>query len=67
MEFVFLSNFANNWKAGQEVEVTEVPGHDKEFLVDSVALIPKSDLLQHDILTRIHQVLLIGLFSQILT
>lgn len=35
MEFVFLSNFANNWKAGQEVEVTEVPGHDKEFLVDS--------------------------------
>lgn len=47
MEFVFLSNFASNWKAGQEVEVTEVPGHDKEFLVDSVALISKSDLLQH--------------------
>lgn len=47
MEFVFLSNFASNWKAGQEVEVIEVPGHDKEFLVDSVALIPKSDLLQH--------------------
>lgn len=47
MEFVFLSNFANNWKAGQEVEVTEVPGHDKEFLVDSVAFISKSDLLQH--------------------
>lgn len=47
MEFVFLSNYANNWKVGQEVEVTEVPGHDKELLVDSVALISKSDLLQH--------------------
>lgn len=47
MTFVFLTDFANNWKAGQEVEVTEVPDHDKELLVDSVALISKSDLLQH--------------------
>lgn len=47
MEFIFLSDYAGNWRAGQEVEVTEVPGHAAEFLVDSVALIPKSRLLQH--------------------
>lgn len=47
MEFVFLSDYAGNWRAGQEVEVTEVPGHAAEFLVDSVALIPKGNLLQH--------------------
>lgn len=47
MEFVFLSDYAGNWRTGQEVDVTEVPGHDKEFLVDSVAFIPKSNLLQH--------------------
>lgn len=46
MEFIFLSDYAGNWRAGQEVDVTEVPGHDKEFLVDSVALITKSNLLQ---------------------
>lgn len=47
MTFVFLTDFANNWKAGQEVEVTDVLGHDEELLVDSVARISKSDLLQH--------------------
>lgn len=47
MEFVFLSDYAGNWRTGQEVDVTEVPGHYKEFLVDSVAFIPKSNLLQH--------------------
>lgn len=47
MEFIFLSDYAGNWRAGQEVEVTEVPGHAAEFLVDSVAPIPKSRLLQH--------------------
>lgn len=47
MEFIFLSDYAGNWRTGQEVDVTEVPGHDKEFLVDSVAFIPKSNLLQH--------------------
>lgn len=47
MEFIFLSDYAGNWRAGQEVDVTKVPGHDKELLVDSVAIIPKSNLLQH--------------------
>lgn len=47
MEFIFLSDYAGNWRAGQEVDVIEVPGHDKELLVDSVALMPKSNLLQH--------------------
>lgn len=47
MEFVFLSDYAGNWRAGQEVEVTKLPEYDDELLVDSVALIPKSNLLQH--------------------
>lgn len=47
MEFIFLSDYAGNWRAGQEVEVTKLPEYDDELLVDSVALIPKSNLLQH--------------------
>lgn len=47
MEFIFLSDYAGNWRAGQEVEVTKLPEYDDQLLVDSVALIPKSNLLQH--------------------
>ena len=47
MEFIFLSDYAGNWRAVQEVEVTKLPEYDDELLVDSVALIPKSNLLQH--------------------
>lgn len=47
MEFIFLSDYAGNWRAGQEVEVTKLPEYDDELLVDSVALIPKGNLLQH--------------------
>lgn len=31
MEFIFLSDYAGNWRAGQEVEVTKLPEYDDEL------------------------------------
>lgn len=46
-EFRFNNDFANNWKKGQVVEVTECPDDSEYYLVDHVAKIPKLSLYLH--------------------